>query len=58
MDTLKIKIVEKETSELLDRINNVWRQHRDKITYGCKETAALKRKSMDLSRALTEMRRA
>ena len=52
--------VEREAKRFLERVY----QARERIKtdsfarYGCKETAAVKRASMDLSRALTELRKA
>lgn len=58
---MKIKDIltaEKECLRFLDRLRKVkTRLKDDKYTlYGCKETGALKRSSLDLTRSLSEMR--
>ncbi len=51
--------VEKEAIEVLKRVKAVkekYKTDKDYMFFGCKETASLKRKSMDLTRTLSELR--
>ena len=60
MDIKKVHELQKEIERIQDRINAVkdkYNYYENMVEYGCKETAALKRSSMDLSRILTELRK-
>jgi hypothetical protein len=53
----KIKEAEQEAFRLLSRIESVKKCNGDDLVWGCKHTAALRRASLDLTRALAEMRK-
>ena len=59
MNLNKILKAEKEAKEFLKRAKTAKElaQHDSFFFYGCKESAALKRQSMELSSALTELRK-
>ena len=59
MNPMTVKTARKEAKELIALCNDVLVRHEaDSFTfYGCKETASLKRKSMELTRALAELRK-
>lgn len=59
MDLRKVNKVEKEAKEILARCDAVKERAKEDhmCFYGCKETSSLKRQSLELSRALSELRR-
>ena len=50
-----IQEVEEETIRFMTKINEAKKRSDDALTYGCKESAALKRSALDLKRVLTKL---
>ncbi len=62
MDLNKLKIAKSQALHFMNTVRNVESRAKEKngiedVSFGTKETAACKRASMDLTRALAELRR-
>jgi len=59
MDTISLARVKKQAKEFLDRVAEMEIKLKDdkEAFYGCPESSALRRSSMDLTRALAQLRR-
>ena len=60
MDDITIKEAMKEAKEFIERAKAVLERRKIEgkaVYFGCKETGALRRKSMDLTRALARLRK-
>lgn len=60
MDIFKIDKAEEEAVKFIEKIALLRKEHEirgDGIFYGCKETASIKRQSMELTRSLADLRK-
>ncbi len=59
MDMHKVSKVEVEARRLLERVKQVKERSKEGnfIFYGCRETASLRRQSMELTNALADLRK-